>query len=382
MISEVQSKMVGLIRASLWDEQVSGLTVGWDEIEELGKHTIIAIPAPILSELSIAADIRNNWKRVIINQVSCFTKYQHEQANLPITVPYLVLKGMAAAKYYSHPEYRTMGDIDILTRKEDYETACAMLLGNGYQEMTQENEEDFGRHRSFTRSGIVIEVHAYFALLRDPKKGELLDKILVENMNGTHYLPDLPNGLSLLDHINQHMAGGLGLRQIIDWMLFVNKCLPDEKWPEFQEMARMVGLETLAITTTRMCELYLGLPERKWCAKADKALCQELMEYVLACGNFGNKRGGENSQGEGFFAYVKSIGTFFHLLHMRGMVNWPAAKRHVWLRPFAWIYQFFRYLVKGLGRDKAVFKLKKEYAAAKKKNNLLDRLEVRRDSDW
>ena len=370
-----------LLKAALWDRPIQAETITEEIFQELRSHALVALVAPKFSALEMPDALRKEWKAFLLQQVTSYYRYIHEQETLPINVPYVILKGSAAAKYYPHPEYRTMGDIDLLTKKEDYEIACEMLLKNGYREVTQANEEDFGRHRSFSRSGIIIEVHVYFALMKDSQKGQLLDKILIDNINGSHFLPDMPNGLALLDHINQHLAEGLGLRQIIDWMMFVNKCLPDEKWPEFQNMARMVGLETLAITTTRMCELYLGLPAREWSAGADKTLCQELIDYVLSCGNFGNKKNDESSMGEGVFGYVKSVGTFFHLLHMRGMVNWPAAKRHVWLRPFAWIYQLFRYLIKGLGRDKAVFKLKKEYAAAKKKNNLLDRLEVRRSSD-
>ena len=371
-----------ILKAAIWGKPVPPEPITQEMFMEIRSHALTALIAPVLQDLSMADERRAEWKSLIIQQIVNYGQYIHEQELLPISVPYVILKGSAAAQYYNYPEYRIMGDIDILTNREDYETACTNLLENGYREKMQESEEELARHRAFVKNGIMIEVHASFALLRDPKKERLLDDILIENINDTHYLPDVPNGLSLLDHINQHLADGLGLRQIIDWMMFVDKCLPDEKWPEFQKMAQMVGLETLAITVTRMCELYLGLPERKWCAKADKTLCQELMDYVLSCGNFGEKRAAESSSmGEGVFGYIKSVGTFFRLLHMRGMVNWPAAKRHIWLRPLAWIYQLLRYLIKGLGRDKAVFKLKKEYSAAKKKNNLLDKLEVRRSSD-
>ncbi len=371
-----------LLKAAIWEHPTSLGSVSYELFQEIRDHAVAALITPILSNLDMTDELRTEWKTLIFQQISNFTHYVYEQVSLPISVPYVILKGLAAAKYYPYPEYRTMGDIDILTKREDYETACTMLINSGYWEITQDDEEDAGRHRSFTKGGIMIEVHVSFALLKDSRKEKILDDILIENINDSHYLPDMANGLVLLDHINQHLAAGLGLRQIIDWMMFVDKCLPDEKWPEFQGMARMVGLEKLAITVTRMCVLYLGLPEKEWCISADKPLCKELMEYVLACGNFGfSKKSDESSMGEGFFTYVKSLGTFFHLLHMRGLVNWPAAKKHVWLRPFAWIYQFFRYLLKGLGRDKAVFKLKKEYAAAKKKNNMLDRLGVRRYSD-
>ena len=373
--------LLDVVKLALWNTDISKEEITQDVFEEMKKHAIETLPANVLSKLSMSSCLRKMWQQQIIKLISFNYSYQYIQSTLPLTVPYAILKGTSAAQYYPNPEYRYMGDIDIIVVQEAFSEACSILLGNGYYENTEDHDIESGRHRSFIKNGIQIEIHLFFSQHNDTKKGKCLDNLIIKNINPSHNLPDSINGLVLLEHINQHLAEGLGLRQIIDWMMFVDKCLPDEKWLEFQEMAQMVGLETLAITTTRMCEMYLGLPQREWCATADKALCQELMDYVLSCGNFGNKKNDESSMGEGVFGYVKSVGTFFHLLHMRGMVNWPAAKRHVWLRPFAWIYQLGRYLVKGLGRDKAVLKLKKEYAAAKKKNNLLDRLEVRRSSD-
>ena len=42
--------------------------------------------------------------------------------------------------------------------------------------------------------------------------------------------PPLENGLVLLGHINQHLEEGLGLRQILDWALYVDKALDDDAW--------------------------------------------------------------------------------------------------------------------------------------------------------
>ena len=69
----------------------------------------------------------------------------------------------------------------------------------------------------------------------------------------------------------------------------MDKCLPDGKWAEFKEYARKTGLESLAISVTRMCELYLGLSEHERCSAADEGLCSQLMDYIFACGNFGTK---------------------------------------------------------------------------------------------
>ena len=45
--------------------------------------------------------------------------------------------------------------------------------------------------------------------------------------------------------------------------------------------------------------------------------------------------------------------------------------------PFAWIYQGFRYVSRGIKRDSAVSKLKEEYAAARKRNEMFDALGVK-----
>ena len=44
-------------------------------------------------------------------------------------------------------------------------------------------------------------------------------------------LHTLLNGLVLIFHIDQHLRSGLGLRQIIDWMMYVHKPTAEE-WEE------------------------------------------------------------------------------------------------------------------------------------------------------
>lgn len=380
-LSDVYYDVLDLLKAAIWGNTQFTKIVSQEVYDELKKHTVLAIITPILKDLVMDQKLRIDWNKQILHLVAFSVQNSHEQATLPITVPYVVLKGTEAARYYPVPMFRTSGDIDILPRKECFEIACSMLQEAGYQEVTSKSEREFGRHRSFRKNDVLIEVHAFFALMREHDKAEELDNLLFENITDSHKLPDMINGLVLLEHMNQHMSGGLGLRHILDWMLFVSKCLPDENWPDFQKKAQLIGLEKLAITTTRMCEIYLDLPERIWCAEADEGLCSRLMEYVLMSGNFGIKRQGENVIGEGFFAYARSLKDTFRLLSLRGKVNWKIAKEHKWLSPLAWLYQLFRYLVRGLGREHAFKQLRREYVAAKRKNDLLDELRVRRDSD-
>lgn len=362
-----------IIKLSLWDQ---GKVIANERIfKEMQQQTIEALPAAHLSSLSISPELNRKWKQEILQKIIFNSRYEYVQSNLPITVPYVILKGTSAAKYYPHPEYRAMGDIDIMTKREDVDIACQQLIENGYHKV-----EELNREITVTKNGIVIELHRRFASLNDPKQAKFFDDLIIEHINPSHVLPDLINGMILLEHVSQHLEEGLGLRQIIDWMMFVDKCLPDEKWPEFYDMIKNIGLETLAIIVTKMCELYLGLSHREWCAGADKSLCSQLMDYILTSGNFGNKRTTDDAISTNVFAHSSTFKMAFKLLQKQGATNWNAAKKHKILRPFAWIYQGLRYASRGLKRDQALSKIKSEYYEAQKRNAMFIALGVKMKS--
>ena len=367
-----RTSLFDVIKYALWH---TGTAAADQEIyQEMKTHAIAALAAPVLPELSLSPELSEAWEKDILRQISRYFYFMQVQSALPLSVPYTVLKGSSAAQYYPYPEYRELGDIDIMTRREDYEAACGMMTENGYREVVLEGNI---RHREFEKKKVIVEIHVYFASLNDSGQSKYLDDLIIENINPSHVLPDMVNGLVLLEHISQHLEHGLGLRQIIDWMMFADKCLPDEKWPEFQEMVRKIGLETLAETVTRMCEMYLGLPERTWCMKADRALCEQLMDYVLSCGNFGNKWESGFRAGTKILSYTSYPRAFLSMLQKNGLENWAAARKYAVLRPFAWIYQAGKYIAKGSSRDQTASILKSELAFVKKRNAMFDSLGVK-----
>lgn len=358
-----------LLKAVIWDKSLD--IIDEEIYTELKQHAIIALLANNIA-LPISDEYKIKWQKDVLQQLFYYTRYKYQQDRLPITVPYVILKGTSAAQYYLHPEYRTMGDIDIITRREDFDTANRELKENGYV-ITKISH----REAAYIKNGITIELHRYFASLNDPVKAKYLDDLIINSINPSHVLPDPVNGLVLLEHISQHLENGLGLRQIIDWMMFVDKCLPDDKWPEFREFAQNIGLERLAIITTRMCEIFLGLPERRWCSDANENLCQQLMDYILSCGNFGNKKNSDEEIAEDVFAKASTPKMLFKTLQTRGLVNWKASRRHPVLKRFAWIYQAFRYLGRGMFRKDAISKLKSEHDKAVKRNAMFEALGVK-----
>ena len=360
-----------LLKATFWPTE-ENLSIDKKTFDELKLHAVASLPAPILHNLSLPSELKDKWKAEIIQQVANYAHYCYVEASIPLSVPYVILKGTSAAKYYSHPEYRTMGDIDAITSREDYEIACQELVDNGYKIIKSQKRETV-----FVKNDYAIELHHQFASLSNANQAQYLDELIYNNINPTHVLPDPINGLVLLEHISQHLENGLGLRQIIDWMMFVDKCLSDVEWPAFERLTENIGLTKLAIVITHMCEMYMGLPKRQWCAVAEEALCKQLMDYVLSCGNFGYKKTSDEDISENVFTYADTPKVAFKLLQDRGLINWKAAKKHKILRPFAWIYQANRYLFRGLRRENAVSKLTTEYNAAKRRKDMLRLLGVR-----
>lgn len=164
----------------------------------------------------------------------------------------------------------------------------------------------------------------------------------------------------------------------LGWLLrgpYVDKELDDEAWAgSFQEAVRKVGLETLALTVTKMCQDHLGLSTRiTWCKDADWALCDALLDSVLSSGNFGRKRG-TGSKIETVITSLKRKG-FWYLQHA-GEYNWKAYQKHKWLKPFAWIYQIGRYAKQGLKVSKKRKQIVDDIMRGKERSELLQKLGI------
>ena len=209
----------------------------WNSVNiELQKQAVLGIIAPVAETLhEIPEALRQKWTGL---QKSFAIKYvqmavgQNETCRLlqEADVRVAVTKGMAAAMYYPVPEYRAMGDVDILVSPKDYEKALRLLRSNGYVIAGNEEKEQY--HTALTKYRFLYELHRSPAGTHISDKGNVVaDYILssldynVINTIGQNQFPSLSwkqNGMKRIWHIRQHLYNGLGLRQIIDWMMFVN----------------------------------------------------------------------------------------------------------------------------------------------------------------
>ena len=380
-----------VLRSSLWGTSPA-CDVGFDSAavwQELKHHAIqnLAVdtmasldPAHQMQYIQSAAQSYHHWYSLMQVQ------QQIMDLLLQAQIPCAVLKGSAANVYYPNPLNRNMGDIDILVKPQDFAQAVQILLSGGCALHDDRNP----KHTEFRKNGIAIELHRHFATLNHQQRASTLDAMLFDaldrvekaELEGFHFymLPPLENGIVLMEHINSHMESGLGLRQIIDWMLYANRHLSDPVWfQQFSGMIRQVGLEKLACTVTRMCQLYLGLsPDITWCQLSDIALCHRLMTHTLQQGNFGRKQVHNTQKAVILLGALDTERNFFRLLQKHGCHNWRALKRHPWLKPFAWLYQLCRYIRKALSGKKPLRAFFRAFGKKKKNSDLLDALGVLR----
>lgn len=267
-------------------------------------------------------------------------------------IPFVILKGSSAAIYYPHPEYRSMGDIDIIVKPADFDRAYEVL--HKYYKCIQ-TLNDNPRHASFVgETGVEIELHKFFSHGERNEKKELLDQMIYAGIDrrewkeiAGHQFPSLPpieNGLVLLSHVYQHLQNtGIGYRQLADFRQFVEA--EQENLEAFLAAAESVGLSGLAEALICVYEKYMGVSVGLKFTPIRDEVINELMHAITNSGNFGRKEtmdAGRRAE----IVMKKSRNPFilFRTLQRYGRSHWRASEKYVFLRPFAWIYQIGYYI--------------------------------------
>ena len=379
-MNQTEQVLLQAIQKSLWNTDIDfPADTDWNavlkEAEDQAVLGLVIDTAP--------KDVRDQWKSRAGAVTANFVRILHYQQQLcelfkANDIPLVILKGTAAAVYYPNPAQRSMGDIDYLVPLEHFDQAKELLAANGY---SVEEDPRYARHIDVSRDHISFEQHRFFS------DGEMeIEQFIIDGMTSIEereifgakfpMLPRLANGLVLLGHMVHHLKTGLGLRQVIDWMMYVHSELKDAFWTEtFEPAAIESRLDKVAIITTEMCKKYLGLPaDIHWCEGAESELCSELMDSLLSSGNFDRKRGRgsaietvtSNFARKGLFRYLQAAGEY----------NWKAYHRHKWLKPFAWAYQICRYIKQGLKAKRSNKQLFDDFDRGNKRAELLKKLKI------
>ncbi len=387
--------VLGLLRRALFAQTVP-LAEGVDiaaVYEEMRLQSVAELANNELIEACPDMQLRRTWAKTILSQLSQNAYILRQQDKLlsllsEAGISAVILKGAAACQYYPVPENRAMGDVDVLVRQEDYAAARALMETSGFHQTHPEQPGDC--LISFEKNGVEFELHRRLRWDADSALEHTLNHFIADGMKRMEYrsicgysipvLPDWENGLVLLWHLRRHMDSGLGLRQILDWMLYVDRFLDDSQWENgFRQAAKDCGLEKLAVITAGMCQRHLGLTasNRNWCASADREAGDVLLQFAFDGGTFGCKQ--EAVSHSAVISMVQVPGIVGRLRRMQayGLLRWKAAGSHRFLRPFAWLYQLVYYIEKSMDRPEPLTSLWKDWRKSRQMRKLIRTLEIR-----
>jgi len=217
--------------------------------------------------------------------------------------PYILLKGLGNGINYPNPLLRTPGDIDlVLYDKDDYEKSKTWMASLGV-EISSESI----LHYCIKYEGISIEIHkrvSYFGIMKlDKMFGEWEKRVFnagvfpnadIDGMS-VNVLPVEMNAFFIFQHLFRHFLNqGVGLRQVSDWVLFLENHKDDIDREAFAETARRYDLLYPMQVFAQAVVKYLGVDERIFPFEVEaKAKHSDLvMRDILKVGNFGFHRPG------------------------------------------------------------------------------------------
>lgn len=353
-------------------------------LSELQAQAVSSLVAKNVSSMDLSFEDKNKYIQILASCLRTYNNIALEQNKVlnslrDADINVVVLKGTSATRYYSNPECRTMGDIDILVSPEDFDRAYSVIDSLGF---VPEQEEFFKRHIGFHNAdGLEIELHRHFSSVGTKEQQDYLDKRLFAALPNSEdfVLPEVENGLVLIGHVAQHLRSGLGLRQLVDWLMYAEANLTDKFWSEeFSIPVKKCGFEKLAKVSTAVCRKYLGLSlDISWCDDVDDSLIDSFVEYIMDQGNFGRKHKSAERDSVTVLNYFRNPVALFKYLQAGGKTHWKLARTNKFFGCFAWIYQIGRIIKMGFTRKVGVKNLKRIHDESKDIVKLMSELEIK-----
>ena len=247
-------------------------------------------------------------------------------------IPVVLVKGQSLAQDYPEPERRQPGDIDLLLLPASYEAAKDILLPKATK--VEEEERDIWHQGMYFKS-VEVEIHGSIGTLMSRKLDRQLAALLEQQFDGRPF-PAVPvggaeipvpeadfNAVYIFVHFLQHYwSGGIGLRQLIDWMMFISVHKREIHPVVLEKRLEELGLLNVWKVFTGFVQEYLGCPVEKLplAAKPDKKKNARIWAYIRRCGNFG-KNMDRTRKEESYL--VRKIHSFWRLVVADRLRHFP-----------------------------------------------------------
>lgn len=346
----INTRLLSLLRAALWQTPAdascfSPEPVRWDELRELSlRQTVgilvgqgaLSLPDPLCPpkewmRASLAYSVRNMQAHRLLNDCLAEAVYCLKEAGITL----VLLKGQAYAQQYPQPEWRQCGDIDLYIGETDYPRAVAVARACGWQSRPGENNRSGAKHYGCYLHGVRIELHRVAAILDRPAANRRFQRWSHDQLSRTTRTmrtgeTDVPLPPPLFDvlfvflHLYHHfLNGGVGLRQLCDWVLLLHAHSSIIDYRELETLLRRFGLLRGWKMFGCIAVDRLGLPAGEFPFYSSRYGSQsgKILAVILREGNFGRYAPGQTPRPDGYWQgklhsyirYRKRLFTLFPL---------------------------------------------------------------------
>ena len=316
MMDNNRNAFFALLRAGLWEQSVRLLPyepLDFDALYKLAdEQSVVGLVAAGLENV-IDRKVKKKEAVPFLEKVlslegrnygiNSFIRELYDNMRETGILPVLV-KGQGVGQCYVRPQWRTVGDVDLLLDSENYDKAKAFLspLASHIDKEIVEY-----KHLGMSIGSWTVELHGTFHGHISKYADAVVDQIQKEMMEnerfriwdngGTDVFLPAPDDdvIFIFSHIQQHFfRGGIGLRQICDWTRLlwtfrdsIDRSLLESRIREMRMMTEWKAFAALAVD-------YLGIPAEampmydssdQWTRKA-----RRICAFVLRVGNFGHNR--------------------------------------------------------------------------------------------
>ena len=275
--------------------------VDWQEVyRESIAQSVAALAFSNLDKSVLPEGVAKAWEEMTYQVMMSNMQVDSDHAKLhqilsSAKIPYVILKGDASAAYYPDPMLRAMGDVDFLIDKQNIGKVDLLLRKNGFEPQPSNHECERAYHKGMSvwelhwdvngvpGGEVGKKIHEYLS--------DMIEKAEPSSLTNGEYLSPTPfhHGLVMLLHVARHLVtGGIGLRHLCDWAVFVEKL--GDRFPEMvEDKLKNIGLWRFAQLMTQLSVVYLKCPKQSWMGDLEHELLDALKDDLFAAGNFGHK---------------------------------------------------------------------------------------------
>jgi len=308
-----RAQFLELIKAALWrrsaDDSMFRKDVDWARIFKISQEQAV-IGVAYEGIMTLPENLRPDkvlfirWYGLTVKIENIYHKHIEVLSKVysffgELGIRPVLMKGLGVASLYPKPERRQSGDIDLyVSQLQDFPEILDALTQKGMRKDAV-CIASF-KHVTYHLDGVELEIHNKIARMLNPFYERSLRRMTQEatqhlreaEIGGvkTTLFPVQFDAIFLLIHIITHFAeGGIGLRQLSDWTLFITKYVNELSQESFIKEIKRLGLVFDLKLYAFFCVKYLGMDQKNAILydPSFEKRADRLAEIVFDFGNFG-----------------------------------------------------------------------------------------------